>query len=309
MIDAVLPLIVLISLGVWLARSGFLDEARRSAIDALLFFVLMPAFIVARLGNAVIEPHVVVDLLVLVTLLVAFTGLVVLGLRPWIVRALGGISGATFTSLLQGVIRNNIFIPFAIAEAGGLGIGALLAMATTLNLLPATGLSVLALGRYGDFGSKTARPGWWRILLTNPLILAALIGGAISFSGLGLAKPVHAALDMLGDAVLGLALVAVGAGLRFHGMPRAKIGIVLSAVVKLLIMPGMAWILAILLEVGDQTLAAVILLHAAPTAAGSFILARQLGGDAETMATIITAQTLACLFTMPAIYWLSGLPL
>ncbi len=38
-----------------------------------------------------------------------------------------------------------------------------------------------------------------------------------------------------------------------------------------------------------------------PTASASYILARQMGGDAPLMAEIVTLQTLAAMLTMPVI--------
>jgi hypothetical protein len=43
----------------------------------------------------------------------------------------------------------------------------------------------------------------------------------------------------------------------------------------------------------------VVLLAALPTATSSYILARQLGGDAPLMAGIISGQTLLAMFTIP----------
>ncbi|MEZ5825813.1 MAG: AEC family transporter [Geminicoccaceae bacterium] len=306
MVAAVLPLLLLILLGAGLSHGGFLDEDRRRTVDALLFFVLMPAFIVARLGRAELDPQALVDLAILVSALIAATGILLMFLRRPICAALGGLSGPTFTSLLQGVIRNNFFIPFAIAETAGLDIGALLAMATVMNILPATAISVIALGLHGEGGRM---PGWRSglvALVRNPLVLAALAGSALSVSGLGLAAPLEGALRLLGDGVLGLALLAVGAGLRLSSMPRARAGILLSSLAKLVLLPLAAFFIASLIEAAQPTTLAALLLHTAPTAAGAFILARQLGGDGETMAVIISFQTLACLVTMPLMLHLLG---
>ncbi|MCB1833581.1 MAG: AEC family transporter [Geminicoccaceae bacterium] len=301
MFDAVLPLILLILLGAALARGGFLDENRRRAMDALLFFVLMPAFIIARLGRSELDERALFDLCLLVTALIAAAGLLMLALRRPICAALGDLSGPTFTSLLQGVIRNNFFIPFAIAESAGLDIGALLAMATVLNILPATAISVFALVRHGDGRQSFGWRGALAALARNPLVLAAIAGSALSVSGLGLAAPFEGALRMLGDGVLGLALLAVGAGLRLSAMPRARAGILLASFAKLVLLPLAAWAIGRMIGADVSTALAALMLHCAPTAAGAFILARQLGGDSETMAVIISFQTLACLVTMPTI--------
>jgi predicted permease len=48
---------------------------------------------------------------------------------------------------------------------------------------------------------------------------------------------------------------------------------------------------------------AALICAAVPGAPSSYILARQLGGDAPLMANITTAQTLAAMLTMPISLW------
>jgi predicted permease len=47
-----------------------------------------------------------------------------------------------------------------------------------------------------------------------------------------------------------------------------------------------------------------MLAAAVPTAASSFVLARQMGGDATLMANLITLQVLGAIVTLPAVIWL-----
>ena len=64
--------------------------------------------------------------------------------------------------------------------------------------------------------------------------------------------------------------------------------------------------LARLFGVEGTALAVVVLCTAAPTASGSYMLARQMGGNAPLMAEILTVQTLAALITIPlALAWLA----
>ncbi|MEN9434018.1 MAG: hypothetical protein RLZZ422_1607 [Pseudomonadota bacterium] len=51
-------------------------------------------------------------------------------------------------------------------------------------------------------------------------------------------------------------------------------------------------------------LSVVVIMAALPTASSAYILARQLGGNADLMAAIITLQTLAALLTLPLLLWL-----
>lgn len=49
-----------------------------------------------------------------------------------------------------------------------------------------------------------------------------------------------------------------------------------------------------------------VIAGAVPTAASSFILARQMGGDAPLMANLITVQVLLAVFSLPLMMWLAG---
>ena len=52
--------------------------------------------------------------------------------------------------------------------------------------------------------------------------------------------------------------------------------------------------------------AVVILCGAVPGATSSYILARQLGGDATLMASLITGSTILAAITMPLMLWVLG---
>jgi hypothetical protein len=54
------------------------------------------------------------------------------------------------------------------------------------------------------------------------------------------------------------------------------------------------------------TAAIALLFMASPTATSSYILARQLGGDATLMAGVITLQTAVSMVSLPVILTLAG---
>ncbi len=112
----------------------------------------------------------------------------------------------------------------------------------------------------------------------------------------------HDTVELLGRAALPLGLVAVGVALRPAALLRLDRGVLATNSIKLLLMPalvlGLGWLVGL-----DAVSRDVALLFAAlPTATSAYILARQLGGDAELMAAIITGQTLLAMLTLPV--WL-----
>src|SRR5690606_41945 len=92
-----------------------------------------------------------------------------------------------------------------------------------------------------------------------------------------------------------------GAGLNFSALKAGRTGIVLATVLKLLGLPLLAALACLAFGVEGVTAQVTILFSAAPAAASSYILARQLGGDHQLMAGILTVQVIAAAATLPLI--------
>ena len=132
--------------------------------------------------------------------------------------------------------------------------------------------------------------------------------GGVAWQVLGLPLPQlgFQVLDMIGKGALGLALLAVGAGLRFGEAMAAKSPVAAAVLLKLLAMPALMalwlWVFGV-----TGTPAAVALLSAAvPTGSGAYVLARKMGGDAALVANILTAQVIAAALTIPLVLSLAG---
>ena len=74
-----------------------------------------------------------------------------------------------------------------------------------------------------------------------------------------------------------------------------------SAALKLLLVPLLAWGVALALGLDPISSSILIVFAALPTAPSAYILARQLGGNAELMAGMITGQTLLALISLPLV--------
>lgn len=76
---------------------------------------------------------------------------------------------------------------------------------------------------------------------------------------------------------------------------------VVASVVKLILMPIVAALLFLPFDAPATARAVAILFAACPSATSGYILARQLGGDAELLATTITVSTVVAVATMPVV--------
>ncbi len=301
-VEAILPLVLVTAFGTALQAVGFLDRARRAALENVVYFVLVPPLIIRAMNRTTIEPATLAPLAVVVLVPIALTTLAAFALRAAAPPGAVWLHGPGFPSTVMGLTRNNIFIVFAASQALlGADAAAITALAAMLYVPAVNIIGVVTCMRYGT-ARATAVWDTVRALSSNPFILATAAGLALNLTGIGLPGPLDPAAALLSDSALGLALVCVGAGLTLPAVRTAPAGLVLTAALKLVAMPVMAWGLCVWLRVPEPLALAVILYHAGPTAPGAYVLAKQLGGDAALMAALITTQTIAAAVTMPLVF-------
>lgn len=297
-LTVILPVFLLILVGLALRRGGLFEESFWLSAERLAYFVLLPCLLVAICAGADLGNTHYLGLAGAIAGGMAIVTGLCLALRP----AIGG-DGARFTSVVQGAIRFNGYVGLAIAAGlyGDAGLAAA-AIAVLTIVLCGNVISVVVLSTFGARASSKPAPGVLGVLrqcASNPLIVACAIGLLINLSGLGLPDVIAGLLDLIGRAALPIGLLAVGAGLRFelgNGQSRA---LAVSTALKLAVLPLVTLALAWAFGIGGTPLVIAVLFNALPTASSSYILARQMGGDAPLMATIITAQTLFALITLP----------
>ena len=290
---ALAPVFILIALG-WLLRArGFPGEAFWPAAERLVYFVLFPALLFLTTASSELVGFALLPLtLALVGALLAVGALALL-LGPWL-----GVDHAGLTSVFQGAIRTNTYVGLGAAGTlyGAAGLEVLgiviLIVVTTVNLL-----SVLALIHYG----KQAAGGGEVLssVARNPLILACLAGFVLNAAGADLSGVPHDTLAVLGQASLTLGLLCVGAGLELAHLGRQRAAALATCALKLLLMPAATALACRLLGIEGLSATVAVLFTAGPISASSYVLARQLGGDASLMAGLITLTTIAAALTMP----------
>lgn len=292
-----IPVLVLILVGYVLKRASFLPEEAWSGMEKLTYYVLFPALLIQTLANQSLVgmPWPSMLLVVVGTLLTAAMVLIL-----WhIMRA--SVSGATFTSIFQGGVRFNTYIALALALAffGTDGL-ALAALASGFMIILINLLCVSVLGIWGN-SSKKDVTAFARNVFGNPLLISCAIGWVLSLSGIGLPGVSDNILEIIGRAALPFGLLAVGAALKPEAIRGHLRPIAISSLVQFGLKPIITLLLISITGLSGSAAGVLIISFMVPTAASAYILAKQLGGDTETMASIITFQTLLAFLIMPLI--------
>ncbi|MBD0275726.1 MAG: AEC family transporter, partial [Acetobacteraceae bacterium] len=222
-----------------------------------------------------------------------------------------GHGHAAMTSVLQGGIRFNNLMGFALTGglygAPGLALGAV-ATGLIVPFVQVVTVGAFALAPAGDGGGGRFSPvRVSKQLATNPLLVAVLLGFAVSALG-GLPPGIGPLLRSLGGASIALGLLCVGAALS-PGALRGRAGVqAATCAIKLALVPAMTLALGLALGLDRLSLVVALVFMALPTATTSYVMARALGGDAPLMAALTTTEHLVSAATLPLWIALLGPP-
>ncbi|WXL26096.1 AEC family transporter [Ectopseudomonas mendocina] len=301
MIDLLLalwPLFALIVGGYCLRRFDFPGEAFWPGAERINYFVLFPALLFSSLATAPLNNPALPRLALAVLL---GLGVAWLGLLIW--RRLRGWPAGRFGAFTQGLLRFNTYLGLAAVGSlfgqQGLAVAALMLalMVPTVNVLSVWALSA----ERGISIRRLALP-----IVKNPLILACVLGTFYNLCGLPLPGGTDRLLGLLVAASLPLGLLCVGAALKPDQLGSEMRALGFNSALRLLLMPALAWAVAYALQLPAMECTLLVLFFALPTAPTAYVLTRQLGGDSQLMAGIITLQTLLAAVSLPFLLTLLG---
>ena len=303
-LTALVPVILLVALGQFLAKRGLVPAEAFRALDRLSFLVLLPALIIRALANAEFDgaPWVMLGALIAAQVVMGAFGL---SARFW-----PGIARPAIGTIIQSNVRWNTIIGLSL---GGLLFGdeglALVSLAAAAMIPVANVISVYSLVSHAE-RPPGDKPRPLLALTRNPLIYACLIGIALASFQVRLPVIADESLKMLANAAIALGLLSAGAGVDLGALQRAGLRTLTWSLVRLIGLPAVTLAIGLTIGLSGLPLAIALICAATPTAPNSYVLARELGGDTTLAANFIAAQTLLAALTLPltwgVILWLGA---
>lgn len=299
MLNALVPVFALILLGGVLRYLEFPGVEFWRGAERITYYLLFPSLLFLKLSGAVTDDlpqygliMLLIVLLLTVSLVIIFAGYVF------------NISGARFTSLYQGGIRFNTYVGLAVVNGLLGGRGLAIAALVVGIMIPVINLLCITVFAHVGLNARNSIRSIVKMIVTNPLILACASGLLWNKLGWDLPGLFVSVLELLSATALPLGLLAVGAGVHVAALRNASAPFFLSSAIKLLVMPMLAYILCMIIGQEVSVTMVIVIIAGLPTASSAYILARELGGDSQLMAAIITGQTLLAMISMPLVIYL-----
>lgn len=300
---AIIPVILLVVLGYAARRWNIIAPQNWPGVEQLGFRLLFPAILLVSIYRSDLSLGTLGPYIAATAISFALIGGSTLLLR----RPLH-LSNPRFTSLFQGAMRFNSLLILAVA-AQGLGATALSDLSVAIAfLVPSFNIaSIIMLTMYPPETSlgkqpMTRKQALRRIsgeILRNPMVLSCVAGLILNLSNVTLADCILSPLDWLGQGALAVGLLSVGAGIEIRRLWQSDAAMWIGVAMSLLLCPVIFLLIALGFGLPSGQIASGLLLTAAPGASVGYILARQMGGDAEFYADMFTWQTVLSALTLP----------
>ncbi len=295
-IGTTLPIFAVILIG-WIARRiGVIPEEFSEPANRLVFYLAIPAMIFRSVAKASLTSQLHVGVLAItLSALLIFFGI------SWAAATAGHLERRRFGTFMQCCFHGNLgYIGFAVSyyflgEDGLAQTGIIGGFTMIMQNL----LAVIALNLNTDkTGAGKNRMKIFLNVLANPVIIAAVAGIIFSAAHIRMPIIISRTIDILSDLALPMALLLIGASLTFDVM-RHGIGAVLSStVMKLVLLPGVGFLLYRLFGISARAYLPGLILLASPTATISFVMAKEMDGDVQFAVSAISASTVLSAVTI-----------
>ena len=315
-VNAILPIVLLISLGYILRRTNFLSEEFVKVGNKLMFRLLIPLMLFNNTYSIESFSSVPWDLAgygLLMVLAIFLLGLVTTPRLTKDPRRKGVLLQSTFRS-------NTAIIGIPLAQALGGAPAVTVATVTTAVCVPLlNALSVVSLSLYSQGQEKLNVKKLLTNVLKNPLILGIFAGfacialrslqtllfGRVVFTLSGDLKFLYSAISQAGSIATPFALLVLGGEFSFEAVGDMKRDITIGTVWRVVLAPVLGVGGAVLLTKFTPLLhctsadyPALIALFGTPTAVSSAVMAGQMGCDEQLATQIVVWTSVASIFTL-----------
>ena len=292
-LNVVFPLFFIMAVGYLTRRTGIVDNQGVGVVNRLLYWVFLPVLLfmsvyTTDLGEVFNVPVIVYSVVgTFVIFVISFFLLPKIGTK----RDQCGV-------IVQALVRGNEVyygFPVVIALIGADYLG-VMSVVVAFAAIEYNILSIIALEYFK--GEKVNVGALVRNVVTNPMILATLLGVFMVTISLPLPAVVLKGMDSLSQVATPFALFLLGASFTFASSKGYMKQVIWVTLFRLIFIPAV--VVATTLWMGFDSYEIVILFvtFGVPTAVASYSMARELKADYELASQIVFYTSIVSILTM-----------
>lgn len=292
--NIVAPVFLIIAVGYFSRKRNIINEAFVDVTSKFVFQISLPVFIFLKISELDLS-----QVFELKQIFYIYAGTFITYLLIWFASTPFIKDPKNKSAFIQGAFRGNYAIIGLALISNLFGNDALgkatLILAFLLPLYNVLAVIVLIIPKHS--GKINYKSILLEILL-NPLILAVIIGLPFSYFKIKIPEMFLSTGTFLADLALPLALIGIGGSLNTENLKRASDLAFISSAIKIIAIPIVLTIGALLLGYKNDDLGIMFIVFACPTAIASFVMADAMGANSKLAGNIIMITTLGSVFTI-----------
>ena len=296
--DIILPIFIVMAIGFILQKKFTMDI---STLSKLNIYFVVPAFIFVKLYSTQFSASLFGKVLLFFILLV----IILYAISTLFAKILGLDRGkkTTFTNSTMFFNSGNYGVPVnELAFKGD-------PFAMSIQVIVLTLQNILTFS-YGIFALQSVNSSKWKAMIgyfKMPVLYA--MGAGLICNALNIQVPavILVPANMIADAMIGLALLTLGAQVARIQFKAALSAVYSSLTIRLIISPIIALFIIWLFRVDGMTAQALLIASAMPTSVNSAVIAEEYKNYPEFAAQVVLFSTIISAFTVSFVIYLSGI--
>ena len=292
--NAVAPFLILLGIGFGAVRLKLADRAFMDRLNALNYRLFFPFLMFNNVYSAKPENMPSVKLMLTGALSVILLVILLVIIVPKFVK-----ENPRRGVVIQGIFRSNFIIygiplttyVFGTEKSSVCGM-MIMIMVSIFNI---AAVIVLELFREGG----KIRPGMLLLgIVKNPLLQGCVVGLLFYLLQIRLPSFIAAPVSSLAGAATTVALVVLGANLKFDELKKNRRTISAVLVIRLILLPVVMVVFAYLIGLRGVELFLMLMIFGTPVATSSYPMAQNMGGDGQLAGQLVFVSTVASLATI-----------
>ena len=292
-LTVVCPMMILMIIG-WLCRTkGVITRPAMKEYDRLIFRIFMPLLLFKNIYEINFSGGVAVKEMVFTAVCLLILFALCLDCPRYLTK-----DPRKYSVIGQAIVRGNyvifgVVVSEAIYGEGNIGMVIMMSIIVVpmVNVFSAI---LLEAGRSG----KSSPAKLFLAVLKNPMIIGAICAFIVKGFGIKIPAVLWSVIRSIANSTTTISFISLGVGLDMADAIADRRLLAWGVILRMIILPGIALPLAVISGFRGQSLCAMMVTFAAPSAVASYPMAVAMGADGQLAGQLVCATTIISVITI-----------
>lgn len=292
-LTVVCPMMILMLIG-WLCRTkGVITRPAMKEYDRLIFRIFMPLLLFKNIYEINFSGGVAVKEMVFTAVCLLILFALCLDCPRYLTK-----DPRKYSVIGQAIVRGNyVIFGVVVSEAlyGEGNIGMVIMM--SIIVVPMVNVFSAILLEAGRSG-KSSPAKLFLAVLKNPMIIGAICAFIVKGFGIKIPAVLWSVIRSIANSTTTISFISLGVGLDMADAIADRRLLAWGVILRMIILPGVVLPLAVISGFRGQSLCAMMVTFAAPSAVASYPMAVAMGADGQLAGQLVCATTILSVITI-----------